>query len=148
MHPQDKNILGLVGVGVVACDGCDVVWGSMLPLSFGGHRAFGRVGYRCGPGLGVVLGVCPLGSGLRPLPPRAAAGAWGARPRRPGGQAVRSFRQEVWNFASGGDLLGSLDSIHVPHPRVDLREQVRRIQPAEALFRHQEHLPDHGGGPV
>jgi hypothetical protein len=46
-----------------------------------------------------------------------------------------SFRQEVWTFASGGDLLGSLDSVHIPHPRVDLREQVRRIQPAEAALR-------------
>jgi hypothetical protein len=25
---------------------------------------------------------------------------------------------------------------------------VRGVQAAEALFRHQEHLPDHGGGPV
>jgi hypothetical protein len=59
---------------------------------------------------------------------------WGSRMRRVfiGG---RSFRQEVWTFASGGDLLGSLDSVHVPHPRVDLREQVRRFQPAEAPLR-------------
>jgi putative transposase len=61
---------------------------------------------------------------------------------------VESFRQEVWNFASGGDLLGSLDPVHVPDARVDLREQVRGVQAAETPFRHQEHLPDHGGGPV
>jgi hypothetical protein len=63
-------------------------------------------------------------------------------------KAVRSFRQEVWNFASGGDLLGSLDPVHVPDARVDLREQVRGVQAAETPFRHQEHLPDHRGGPV
>jgi hypothetical protein len=61
---------------------------------------------------------------------------------------ARRFRQEVCTLPSGGDLLGSLDSVHIPHPRVDLREQVRRIQPAEAALRHHEHLPDHRGGPV
>jgi hypothetical protein len=58
------------------------------------------------------------------------------------------FGQEVRNFALGGDLLGGLDSVHIPHPRIDLREQVRGVQAAEALFRHQEHLPDHRGGAV
>jgi len=54
----------------------------------------------------------------------------------------------VGNFASGGDLLGSLDSIHVAHAHIDLREQVRRIQAAEVPFLHHERLPDHRGDSV
>ena len=34
----------------------------------------------------------------------------------------------MWTFASGGDLPGSHDSIHVPHSRVDLREEVRALR--------------------